>query len=163
MLEIQDIDGLFVLDTKFNRIFGKEYSLVPLDKSILKQQIQSNPNSSIFLSQDHLVLVRSINDLYFIFYASTFSNEVFLNSMFNLYLDCLKLLLKKPGIQSDHLESKFDYLVLLTEYFIYDGMFMIESTDEALKLIPKRTFEDLKGMPVPKGFSSIFKKVKFFK
>lgn len=163
MLEILDIDGIMIFDSKFNRIYGREYSNLPLDKEKVRKEIRSSDNNSIFLTNEHLVLYRCVNDIYIVFYASLYSNEVFLNSMMNLYLDALRTSLKKTELTLDVLDDKYDYLILLTEYFVYDGMFMAESAEELVRMHPKRNFENIKGMPVPKGFSSIFKKVKFFK
>lgn len=162
MLEILDIEGVLILDSKFNRLYGREYSPFKLNKELVRESIRNEETGSIFLTNDHLVIFRQINDVFIIFYGSLYCNELYLNSMINIFIEAISTILKKE-VTVNVLDNKFDYLVLLIEYFIYDGMFMVESAEELVKMVPKRNFEDIKGMPVPKGFSSIFKKVKFFK
>lgn len=162
MLEILDIEGVLILDNKFNRVYGREYGPLKLNKDLIRESIKNEETGTIFFTNDHLVIYRKINDVLIIFYGSLYCNELYLNSMLNILIESISLVLKKE-ISVSVLDNKFDYLVLLIEYFIYDGMFMVETVEELVKMIPKRNFEDIKGMPVPKGFSSIFKKVKFFK
>lgn len=163
MLEILDVDGILILTSKFNKMYGREYSYISLDLQSVKKKIKSDNTTSIFTTNEHVVIYRHENDILVIFYASLYANEVFLNSMLNLYMESLRIATKKSELNSDVIDHKFDYVVLLTEYFVYDGMFMTETSEELIKKLPKRNFEDIKAMPVPKGFSSIFRKVKLFK
>ncbi|KRH92602.1 vesicle coat complex subunit zeta, partial [Pseudoloma neurophilia] len=163
-LEILDIEGVLILDSKYTRVYGREYTPVPLTIQTFKEGLHTNNDTSIFLTGDSntLVLYRKINDIFIIFYGNSYCNELFLNSMMNVFVESLTILMKNE-VTCTNIDSKYDYLILLIEYFIYDGMFMVDTVEELVKMVPKRNFENIKGMPVPKGFSSIFKKVKFFK
>ncbi|ELA48402.1 hypothetical protein VCUG_00011 [Vavraia culicis subsp. floridensis] len=157
MLEILDIDGLLILDTNYNRIYGRTYTSNSLELSTLKG-IKEFPA----VTKDHIVLQKVLNDTIVVFYGSKEANEVFLNHMLNVFCSALAQLFKGE-VSLQLVDEKYDYMVLMIEYFVYEGMFRAENAEDVVAKVPKRNFEDLKGMPIPKGFSSIFKKVKIFK
>lgn len=157
MLEILDIDGLLILDGNYNKIYGRSYTHCPLELDTLKS-IKEFPA----ITKDHVILQRVLDDAVVIFYGSTHTNEVFLNCMLNVFCSALAMLFKKE-VSLQIIDEKFDYMVLMIEYFIYEGMFRVDSAEDVVAKVPRRNFEDLKGMPIPRGFSSIFKKVKIFK
>lgn len=151
-MSIIDVDGLIFTDLRGSILYKKIYNieekkLVYIIKKALEEK------DPICLLDNNLLFIHKKNELCTIMVSNSENNEVFLNNCFEQFVCAMSQVSKKFTVESMY--KKFDVFFLLSDIFVYEGVIMEDKCERMIKRLPKRTFETLDGMKVPKGMASL--------
>ncbi|KAF7683280.1 Coatomer subunit zeta [Astathelohania contejeani] len=156
-MNIYDLEGIAIMSRTGDVIFHKTFINENILNDIYSRII--NERCEISFLEDHIVLYKMIEDVIILFYASCDVNEIFISKEFDIFYSALLRLFDTP-ITKDAVFSKYDQVILLVDNLVYEGIFIEDDSEALIKSIPKRNFEGLESMKIPKGFVSFFSRSK---
>ena len=143
-MSLYSIEGILILDSKGERIYGKYYNpphthvdetntLITSNKVQLEFEKQlfkktHKKNSEIILYENHLILYKEYTDVTLYLIGDGNENELVLQAAFDAYKNSLELVLNN-GIDKKNIQENYD-LVLLTIDELCDNGIILE-TDPA--------------------------------
>ncbi|KAF9742717.1 Coatomer subunit zeta [Nosema granulosis] len=151
-MSIIDVEGLIFTDLRGNILYKKIYNLE--EKKLLfiiKKALEEK--DPICLLDSNLLFIHKTNEICVIMVSNSENNEVFLNACFEQFVGAMSQISQKLTVEAVY--KKFDVFFLLCDIFVYEGVIMENKSETMIKKLPKRTFETLEGMKVPKGMASI--------
>ncbi|KAG5860492.1 vesicle coat complex COPI subunit zeta [Encephalitozoon hellem] len=154
-MNLFDVEGLVVADVQgeilYKRIFSKEEDIVAriVEKSIKDREI-------ISVSHERIVMCKKLDEILLIIYSPMDVNEAFIGQVFDEFTTAFVSIIKTPT--RERVWKKYDQVVLLVTEFLYEGIVMSGKSEEMLDRLPKRNFEGVDGIKVPRGFASLIHK-----
>lgn len=153
-MDIHDIQGIIVTDNQSKLLYQKRYIECDITESITSAVFASN--DPILIHNDKLVLHKKLDELCIILYAACDVNEILLNEVLSEFITAFCTVVK--ALTVDSLWKKYDQVILLVDAFVYEGIILETQAKAMIDKIPKRSFEGVEGMKVPKGFASLLNK-----
>ncbi|AFM98766.1 vesicle coat complex COPI subunit zeta [Encephalitozoon hellem ATCC 50504] len=154
-MNLFDVEGLVVADVQgeilYKRIFSKEEDIVAriVEKSIKDRE-------TISVSHERIVMCKKLDEILLIIYSPMDVNEAFIGQVFDEFTTAFVSIIKTPT--RERVWKKYDQVVLLVTEFLYEGIVMSGKSEEMLDRLPKRNFEGVDGIKVPRGFASLIHK-----
>ncbi|AFN83483.1 vesicle coat complex subunit zeta [Encephalitozoon romaleae SJ-2008] len=154
-MSLFDVEGLVVVDVQgeilYKRIFSKEEDIAAkiVEKSTKDRDI-------ISVSHERIVMCKKLDEILLVIYSPLEVNEAFIGQVFDEFTTAFVSVIKTPT--RERVWKKYDQIVLLVSTFLYEGIVMVGKSDEMLNRLPKRNFEGVDGIKVPKGFASFLHK-----
>ncbi|CAD26373.1 COATOMER ZETA SUBUNIT [Encephalitozoon cuniculi GB-M1] len=154
-MNLFDIEGLLVADSQgeilYRRVFSKEEEIAA---KIAEKAAGDRESISMFY--DRIVMCKRLDEVLLIIYSPMDVNEPFVGQVFDEFTAAFIGIVKTPT--RERVWKKYDQIVLLVAEFLYEGIVMSGKSDEMLDKLPKRNFEGVDGMKVPRGFASFLHK-----
>jgi hypothetical protein len=156
-MNLFDIEGIAVADAKgkilFRRVFGSE-------EERLSEIVQkaTKDNEAIGLFSDRVMMAKKMDELQLIIYSPLEVNEAFVSQAFDEFATAFLRVVKTPN--KECLWKEYDQVALLVCNFVHDGVILETKAAKMIESLPKRNFEGVTGMKIPKGplsFGKIFR------
>lgn len=152
-MNLFDIEGLVIADGQgeilYRKTFGEDMTRMVVEKVLRDKE-------SILIAADRLVLSKRLDDVFLVMYCPLDANEPFMGQVFEEFAAAFVEIVKTPT--RDRVWKKYDQIVLLVAGFVYEGIVICGKSEEMTGRLPKRNFEGVDGMKVPRGFASLLHK-----
>lgn len=154
MLNIQNVKSFVIFNENGIPIIKREYK--PVDYSTVFSKIKNN-RDEITIVGENLVMYKILENIYVVLITDLDVNEIMYMKCLDAYYAALLKVLKSSATVKT-LTENYDYLVLLTDGFVFEGIVLEDDADKLVSLVEKRPFESLDGIKMTKGFASMFTK-----
>ncbi|ADM11997.1 vesicle coat complex subunit zeta [Encephalitozoon intestinalis ATCC 50506] len=150
-MSLFDVEGLVVASSQgeilYKKVFTKDEGVV---EKIVEKTVRDRESIAVF--RDRIVMCKRLDEILLIIYSPMEVNEAFVGQAFDEFAAAFVDVVKTPT--QERVWKKYDQIVLLVAGFLYEGVIMLGKSDEMLSKLPKRNFEGVDGIKVPKGFAS---------
>lgn len=148
-MDIRDVSYLAVLNSKKDVLYAMNCAEIDANALLGSIEVDADPISSyedapLFVSNNQNVLV--------VLLGMPSSNEIFLKSAFDGFMECLEKIVKTWS--AERIGEKYDQVVMLMNEFVFRGIILTDDPTELNKRMIKRTFENINGIKVKKGLAS---------
>jgi hypothetical protein len=157
-MNLFDIEGVAVADVKgkilFKRVFGS-------DEEKINEVVQkvTKDSEAIGLFSDRVVMAKKMEEIQLIIYSPLEVNEAFVSQAFDELGVAFLKVVKTPD--KEHVWKEYDQIALLICNFVHEGAILEAKAAKMIESLPKRNFEGVAGMKIPKGKLSITKLLRF--
>lgn len=152
--DIKDVCAICIIDSSENILYSLNFSDVNLQH--LAIFLKEDVTATICVYQDKTLFLERMNDIAVVLIGAKDSNELFLKRAFDCYLASLSKIIKNWSIE--RIQEKYDQIILLSHEFVFDGIILVDESEDLSKNTMKRTFENLNVTKVNKGFASFLNK-----
>jgi len=150
---IKDISFIGLLSTTKEMYYNMNYDNIDVNDLMATMDFDCD---RISLYKDQTFFVHTREEIILCLLVKPKSNDVFVYQAFQALVGCLDGVLKKWTV--GRVEEKYDQLVIAFNEFSYNGVVLADTAESLQERIPKRTFENIGGIKVKKGFASIIHK-----
>lgn len=154
-MNLFDIEGLLVTDCQGEVLYKKVFSKDTQLATRIAERV-ARDKDAISLFHDRVVMCKRLDEILLVIYSPMDVNEPFVGQVFEEFAAAFVTLIKTPT--KERVWKKYDQIVLLVFEFLYEGIIMSGKSDEMIGRLPKRNFEGVDGMKVPRGFASLLHK-----
>lgn len=150
-MNLFDVEGLIVADDQgevlYKKIFGEE----GIAERVVEKAVRDKEEIMVVMGK--IVMMKRLDEVFLVMYSRMDVNEPFVSQVFDEFATAFVGVVKTPT--RDRVWKKYDQVVLLVSVFVYEGIVMCGKSEEMIGRLPKRNFEGVEGMKVPRGFASL--------
>lgn len=150
---MKDVSYIAILDENKNVLFSQNFDSV--DENALFS-VLSKDVDPVSIHKDRTMFVRIKSGLFLVLLAYPESNDVFMHDAFSNFEEALDKIVKDWC--SERIGEKYDQIVLTFNEFVFNGIVLTDKKEELEKRVVKRTFENISGIKMNKGFASFLNK-----
>lgn len=152
-MNIKDVSYLAILEKYTNVIYAMNFDNINTEEL---HSILNKDTDAISLYNDRSLFLYRNNDIIAVLLTKPDSNDIFVYNAFKSLIDSLDKIVKEWICE--RFGEKYDQVLIALNEFVYNGIILTDQTEDLNKRIMNRTFENISGIKVNKGFASFLNK-----
>lgn len=150
---LQDVSYFAIFDGSKDILYSLNYDSI--GPALLLSSITAETDA-ISIYNDQVLFLSRRGGISLALLGCPGSNELFLEEAFASLVESLDKIVKRWSV--DRISEKYDQVILVVNEFVFRGVVLTDRTSDLSSRAMRRSFENINGIKVTKGFASFINK-----